>query len=276
MTLEALSHKTGRRRKQDDASGALPIGEIDSNIFNCPACARPLGVGTSRCPGCATRLVAGVQAGRAIAFVAVGLGHRAAGRWWRHGRHGRPDPGRAGRRRRWRDDRPADGRPAADRGTDHHARAGRRTAHPHRRPVGPAPDGPRQPAPGHLGRAAGDRPGRRRPVVRRHRPDPALDVDQRHIRPAHRRRHRRRGTRGTTLAADLDAFYAAIRVDGQRRPRRVPPERGRLRGRRAAACSASSAAWPAWTPPPGPWPPRPTSSCRSSTCPARRRRRSAP
>lgn len=71
MTIEALSSKRGRRGK-DDVSEALPIGETDSNIFNCPACARPLGSGTPRCPGCGTRLIAGVQAGRALGFLAVG------------------------------------------------------------------------------------------------------------------------------------------------------------------------------------------------------------
>jgi len=72
MTIEALSHKSSRRKK-DSASGALPIGETDSNIFDCPACARPLSTGAPRCPGCGTRLIAGVQAGRALGFVAVGL-----------------------------------------------------------------------------------------------------------------------------------------------------------------------------------------------------------
>jgi hypothetical protein len=72
MTIEALSRRTGRGKK-DGASEALPIGETDSNIFNCPACARPLGVGSPRCPGCGTRLIAGVQAGRALGFIALGL-----------------------------------------------------------------------------------------------------------------------------------------------------------------------------------------------------------
>jgi hypothetical protein len=72
MTIEALSSKRGRRGK-DSVSEALPIGETDSNIFNCPACARPLGSGTARCPGCGTRLIAGVQAGRVVGFLAVGL-----------------------------------------------------------------------------------------------------------------------------------------------------------------------------------------------------------
>jgi hypothetical protein len=71
MTIEALSSKRGRRGK-DSVPETLPIGETDSEIFNCPACARPLGSGTPRCPGCGTRLIAGVQAGRALAFLAVG------------------------------------------------------------------------------------------------------------------------------------------------------------------------------------------------------------
>lgn len=72
MTIEALNSKIGRRGKAAK-SEALPIGETDSNIFNCPACARPLGVGAPRCPGCGTRLIAGVQAARAVAFLSLGL-----------------------------------------------------------------------------------------------------------------------------------------------------------------------------------------------------------
>jgi hypothetical protein len=71
MTIEAArrrSTRAGRRGEPED----LPIGEVDANIFNCPACARPLGIGTSRCPGCSTRLVAGVRASRAAGFIAVG------------------------------------------------------------------------------------------------------------------------------------------------------------------------------------------------------------
>lgn len=64
---KAVSRTTNRRGEQ------LPIGEADANIFNCPRCARPLGVGTSRCPGCGSRLVAGVRLGRAIGFVVIGF-----------------------------------------------------------------------------------------------------------------------------------------------------------------------------------------------------------
>lgn len=75
MTIEASSGKAGRfgRRAESTAADGLAIGEIDANIFNCPACARPLGVGTSRCPGCSLRLVAGVRLTKAAAFVVVGL-----------------------------------------------------------------------------------------------------------------------------------------------------------------------------------------------------------
>lgn len=51
---------------------SLVIGEVDANIFACPACSRPLGTGTTRCPGCATRLIGGVKASRAAVFVGVG------------------------------------------------------------------------------------------------------------------------------------------------------------------------------------------------------------
>lgn len=75
MTIEASSAKAGRfgRRQTSPAADGLAIGEIDANIFNCPACARPLGVGTSRCPGCSLRLVAGVRLAKASAFVVIGL-----------------------------------------------------------------------------------------------------------------------------------------------------------------------------------------------------------
>jgi hypothetical protein len=51
---------------------SLAIGEIDREIFGCPVCNRPLAVGTSRCPGCRTRLVMGVPMRRVSVFVALG------------------------------------------------------------------------------------------------------------------------------------------------------------------------------------------------------------
>lgn len=72
MTIDALPGKSRRTARGQEVDG-LPIGEMDASIFNCPACARPLGAGASRCPGCGTRLIAGVQAARAIGFIASGL-----------------------------------------------------------------------------------------------------------------------------------------------------------------------------------------------------------
>lgn len=51
----------------------LPIGETDADVFICPGCARPLAVGTSRCPGCGTRLILGVLVKRAGAILALGV-----------------------------------------------------------------------------------------------------------------------------------------------------------------------------------------------------------
>jgi hypothetical protein len=52
---------------------SMAIGEIGQTVFGCPSCARPLAVGVRRCPGCLTRMVMGVQVGRAGTFVMVGL-----------------------------------------------------------------------------------------------------------------------------------------------------------------------------------------------------------
>jgi hypothetical protein len=78
MTIEVGTQKLGRvgrrgrqGRRHDPAS--LSIGEVDANIFACPACSRPLGVGTRRCPGCGTGLVAGVRLSRVAVFIAVGV-----------------------------------------------------------------------------------------------------------------------------------------------------------------------------------------------------------
>ena len=76
MTIEIGSQKVGRVGRRGGGartSTSLPIGEVDANIFACPACSRPLGNGTSRCPGCATRLIAGVKASRAGLFVGIGV-----------------------------------------------------------------------------------------------------------------------------------------------------------------------------------------------------------
>lgn len=55
------------------APASFAIGEIDQTIFECPACSRPLALGTRRCPGCGTRLIRGVTLAKASGFVALGL-----------------------------------------------------------------------------------------------------------------------------------------------------------------------------------------------------------
>jgi hypothetical protein len=49
------------------------IGESDADVFDCPACARPLAGGTSRCPGCGTRLVMRVKLRKAGMILALGI-----------------------------------------------------------------------------------------------------------------------------------------------------------------------------------------------------------
>ena len=72
MTVDALRSKSRRRRRLDEPE-PIPIGELDSEIFDCPACARPLAAGTRRCPACSTRLIDGIKATKAAEFVVAGL-----------------------------------------------------------------------------------------------------------------------------------------------------------------------------------------------------------
>jgi hypothetical protein len=51
----------------------VAIGEADANIFQCTRCGRPQAVGTTRCPGCGLRTIAGIPFGRVAGFVAAGL-----------------------------------------------------------------------------------------------------------------------------------------------------------------------------------------------------------
>jgi hypothetical protein len=78
MTVNAV--RRPRRRSGPSAPESFPapaeslaIGEIDQTVFDCPRCTRPLAVGTRRCPGCRTRLLAGVPMTKASGFIAVGL-----------------------------------------------------------------------------------------------------------------------------------------------------------------------------------------------------------
>jgi hypothetical protein len=71
MTIDALHGPLDRVRDPSLEAGA--IGAADANIFLCPRCTRPLAVGVSRCAGCRTRLVAGVQLLKVGGFVGLGL-----------------------------------------------------------------------------------------------------------------------------------------------------------------------------------------------------------
>jgi hypothetical protein len=71
MTIDALHGHLDRAR--DSSVESVAIGAADANIFLCPRCTRPLAVGVSRCAGCGTRLVAGVQLLKVGGFVGLGL-----------------------------------------------------------------------------------------------------------------------------------------------------------------------------------------------------------
>ncbi len=75
MTAEASHEDAPRlpRRGPSRRNPGLPIGEVDANIFNCPTCARPLAVGTKRCPNCQQRLVAGIKVSKAAGFGSIGM-----------------------------------------------------------------------------------------------------------------------------------------------------------------------------------------------------------
>lgn len=74
MTIEATTRRRSTRasRRDEREEPALTIGETDANIYNCPACARPLDVGATRCPGCRTRLLFGVRLTKAAMFLTAG------------------------------------------------------------------------------------------------------------------------------------------------------------------------------------------------------------
>lgn len=70
MVSNALRRKGSVPARPGD--GQIAIGEADGAIFNCPVCQRPLATGASRCPGCGTRLVMGVQANKAVTLLGGG------------------------------------------------------------------------------------------------------------------------------------------------------------------------------------------------------------
>lgn len=76
MTINLLRGKTPKSSAERDAALknlGTAIGGADANVFNCPACARPLSEGTSRCPSCGVTLVMGVMARRAAAILGLGM-----------------------------------------------------------------------------------------------------------------------------------------------------------------------------------------------------------
>src|SRR6478752_5216267 len=75
MTMRVMSRKKADVTIEDEraASSGVTIGEMDTRVFTCPACARPLSEGTSRCPGCGVRLLLGVTVRRASAILGLGL-----------------------------------------------------------------------------------------------------------------------------------------------------------------------------------------------------------
>lgn len=68
MAIDILRGKATSRELEPKT-----VGELDVNVFSCPTCARPLVEGARRCPGCRTRLVMGIQLGRAALFMALGV-----------------------------------------------------------------------------------------------------------------------------------------------------------------------------------------------------------
>ncbi len=75
MTINVLRGKARRGAAGLTPASLTPaaIDEADEAVFSCPACARPLVFGASRCPGCRTRLVMGIQLGRASLFLTLGV-----------------------------------------------------------------------------------------------------------------------------------------------------------------------------------------------------------
>jgi hypothetical protein len=74
MTVDVARRRSkGRITPGAEQGSGMAIGEIGQTIFSCPACGRPLAIGVRKCSGCSTRLLMGVQLGRAGTFVTIGL-----------------------------------------------------------------------------------------------------------------------------------------------------------------------------------------------------------
>lgn len=66
-------HRPSRGPKAARRPEPLAVGEVDTHVFNCPRCTRPLATGAPVCPGCGTRLIFGVRARLALSFLVVGV-----------------------------------------------------------------------------------------------------------------------------------------------------------------------------------------------------------
>jgi hypothetical protein len=73
MTLTGITRRFRGGPGREARLADLAIGDPGDRVFSCPRCARPLGKGQGRCPGCGTLLVAGVVGRTAMAFIAAGI-----------------------------------------------------------------------------------------------------------------------------------------------------------------------------------------------------------
>jgi len=73
MTLTGITRRFRGGPRREARVADLAIGEPGDRVFSCPRCARPLGKGQGRCPGCGTLLVAGVVGRTAMSFIATGI-----------------------------------------------------------------------------------------------------------------------------------------------------------------------------------------------------------
>ena len=71
MTISLF--RGGSGDSQEPGGRGPAIGEADSDVFNCPSCARPLANGTAKCPACGVRLIMGLKLKQAGGILALGL-----------------------------------------------------------------------------------------------------------------------------------------------------------------------------------------------------------
>ncbi len=72
MTFTGLFRRFKRPAALAQPAHDLMIGGVADRTIACPSCARPLAYGQGRCPGCGSRLVAGVLVRTALLLILVG------------------------------------------------------------------------------------------------------------------------------------------------------------------------------------------------------------